>query len=110
MPDTKTKTKILVMYPRPTDVAVFERRYAEEHMPLARKHLRGASRLVFDRDTAALAGDPAYYHIAEIHFDSIESMKAAAQTAGVQETLANAVAISSGGPPTILVVREVLEP
>ena len=97
--------KILVMYPRPQDIAMFEKRYAEEHLPLARKHLGASSQLIFDRDTAALQGNPAYYHIAEIHFDSVEAMKACAQTKGAQETLANAAAISSGGPPTILVVR-----
>ena len=38
--------KLIVMYPTPTDVDVFEQRYAQEHVPMAVEKLAGKTRFV----------------------------------------------------------------
>lgn len=38
--------KLIVMYPTPTDVEIFEQRYAQEHVPMAVEKLAGKTRFV----------------------------------------------------------------
>ena len=40
---------------------------------------------------------PPFYRIAEVHFPSLQTLRACAQSDGGRETLAHAVKISSGG-------------
>ena len=42
----------------------------------------------------------------EVHFPSMEALQKCAESAGGKETLANAVKISSGGPPVTLIAEE----
>ena len=51
-------------------------------------------------------GTPAFYRIAEVHFPTMAALEACAASQGGKETLAHAVAISSGGPPIFLVAEE----
>lgn len=44
--------------------------------------------------------------IAEIHFPKMEALRACAASDGGKQTIANAVAISSGGAPILLVAEE----
>ncbi len=37
--------KLMVMYPQPTDAAVFDKRYAGEHLPMADKLLTRVSKV-----------------------------------------------------------------
>jgi hypothetical protein len=39
--------KIVVLYPQPTDVEAFERAYVEEHIPLAKAKIGGATKFTF---------------------------------------------------------------
>ena len=98
--------KIVVLYPRPTDVETFERLYLDEHIPLARAKIGGATRVVFTTVMGAVGGDPPYHRLTEIHFPSMEALQASAETAGTQESAAHAIAISSGGPPIFLIADE----
>ena len=97
--------KIIVMYPRPTDVAAFERLYVEEHVPLARAKLAGATGAAFTRVVGALGGDAPWHRVVEIHFPSMAALQASLADPGTQEVAAHAVAISSGGPPSFLVAE-----
>ncbi len=65
--------KLIALFRRPENVEEFERRYTEEHLPLIRRmpHLR---KLVVNRVTGAPMGEPEYYLIAEMHFDTREQM------------------------------------
>ena len=45
--------KLIVMYPTPTDVAVFERRYEHEHVPMAVEKLAGKIRFDANLVTSA---------------------------------------------------------
>jgi hypothetical protein len=44
--------------------------------------------------------------VAEVHFPSLKVLEECAASAGGKETLANAVKISSGGPPLIMIALE----
>jgi hypothetical protein len=47
-----------------------------------------------------------FYRIAEVHFPSLQTLRACAQSDGGRETLAHAVKISSGGAPLFFVAEE----
>lgn len=98
--------KMVVLYPPPTDVKVFEKRYKEEHIPLAVKKLTGKTKIVATKITNSPQGVPSFHRIAEVHFPSMEALQACASSEGGKETVAHAQAISTGGPPTILIAEE----
>lgn len=99
--------KIVVLYPRPKDVAVFEKAYLEEHMPLAAEKLLGTSKVVLSKTLSSpMAGPPQYHRIAEIHFPTMEALQACLASPGGQETVAHAVAISTGGAPVFMIAEE----
>ncbi len=98
--------KLVVIYPRPTDVAAFERLYQEEHVPMAVKNLAGKTKFVATKVSGSPQGNAPFYRIAEIHFPSMESLQACAASKGAQETLAHAAKISTGGAPIILIAEE----
>jgi uncharacterized protein (TIGR02118 family) len=98
--------KLIVMYPPPADVAAFERRYTDEHVPMAVKKLEGKTKIVATKVVASPQGKAAFHRIAEVHFPSMEALQACAASPGGKETLAHAAAISTGGPPVVLVAEE----
>lgn len=99
--------KLVVIYPRPKDIAVFEKLYQEEHVPMAVDKLAGKTKFVATKVLATPDGTPPpFYRIAEVHFPSLEALQACAQSAGGKETVAHAVKISSGGAPIFLVAEE----
>jgi uncharacterized protein (TIGR02118 family) len=99
-------TKLIVAYPQPKDVGAFEAVYQNEHVPLALANLAGKTKMVSTKTVQTPQGMPAFYRIAEVHFPSLEALQRCARSAGGKETLANAVKISSGGPPVIMVAEE----
>jgi uncharacterized protein (TIGR02118 family) len=98
--------KLVVMYPTPTDVDAFERRYQTEHVPMAVEKLGGKIDIVATKVLGAPAGAAPFYRIAEVHFPSMDALNACAESEGGKETLAHAAAISSGGPPVIMVAED----
>jgi uncharacterized protein (TIGR02118 family) len=94
------------MYPRPKDIDAFEKLYQNEHVPMAVEKLKGKSKFVATKVVGAPQGVPPYYRIAEVHFPSMEALQACAASDGGKETVAHAVAISSGGPPVVMVAEE----
>lgn len=96
--------KLIVMYPTPTDREAFERRYAEEHVPMAVDKMAGKTRFVASLITSTADGKPASYHrMAEIYFPSMSTLEACLNSIGGQETVKHAVDISSGGAPLFLI-------
>jgi uncharacterized protein (TIGR02118 family) len=87
-------------------VEAFQAVYQNEHVPLALANLAGKTKMVSTKTVQTPQGVPAFYRIAEIHFPSLEALQRCAESAGGKETLANAVKISSGGPPVIMVAEE----
>jgi uncharacterized protein (TIGR02118 family) len=101
-----SNVKLIVVYPRPKDIESFERVYKNEHVPMAVEKLGGKTRIVASKIVGSPQGTPPFHRIAEIHFPSMEALQACAASDGGKQTLANAVAISSGGAPIFLVAEE----
>lgn len=96
--------KLVVLYGPPEDPAAFEDHYANTHVPLVHKmpnlRLFEASRVLGTAD----GGDPPYYRIAELSFDSPEDLQAAMGSPEGQETAGDVPKFASGGA-TILIAQ-----
>lgn len=68
--------KLIALYKKPQDVEAFEKHFREIHAPLARA-MPGLKRLEVARAYASPGGEPRYYMIAEMYFESREALKAA---------------------------------
>ena len=69
--------------------------------------LAGKTKIGATKVLSSARGGPAPFHrIAEIHFPSMSDLQACAASDGAKETLANAVSISTGGPPIFIVAEE----
>lgn len=98
--------KLIVMYPHPKDVDRFENVYRNEHVPMAVAKLSGKTKIVATKVLDSAQSPARFHRIAEIHFPSMQILQACAASEGGQQVMANAVAISSGGPPVVLVAEE----
>lgn len=98
--------KLIVIYPRPTDIEAFEKVYQTTHVPMAVEKLGGKTKIVATKVVTSPQGTPPFYRIAEIHFPSMAALETCAASAGAKETLAHATSISTGGKPTFLVAEE----
>src|ERR1700739_197724 len=98
--------KLIVAYPQPKDASAFEKVYAQEHVPMAIANLHGKTKIVATKVVASQQGESTFYRGAGVHFPSMEALQKCAESGGGKETLANAVKISSGGPPVILIAEE----
>jgi uncharacterized protein (TIGR02118 family) len=101
-----TSVKLIVAYPQPTDIEAFDAVYQKEHVPMAVAKLAGKTKIVATKVLQSPQGKPQFYCIAEVHFPSMEALQRCAESAGGKETLAHAVKISSGGPPTVMIAEE----
>ncbi len=68
--------KFVALYKKPSDVAAFEKHYKEIHTPLARK-VPGLKKLEVSHITGSPGGDPKFYMMAELYFESKDAMMAA---------------------------------
>ena len=98
--------KLIVLYPPPSDPAAFERRYRLEHAPLVLEKIPGLKKFVAAHVLAAPSGSVSYQRVAELYFDSMQSLQAAMASAGGQEAVAHANEISTGGPPIVLIAED----
>src|SRR5690349_17519605 len=99
-----SEIKVVVMYPTPTDEAHFEKVYFQEHMPLAAAKIKGMTRITTSKVLGTPDGSPPKYsRLAELYFPSMDALQASMASASTQEAVAHAVAISTGGPPMVLI-------
>ena len=75
-------------------------------VPMAVEKLAGKTKIVATKIADSPQGAPPFHRIAEIHFPNIEALQACAASDGGKQTIANAVAISSGGTPIFLIAEE----
>ena len=102
--DPAGAVKFMALYGPPADPAAFERYYAETHVPLAHQ-LPGLRRVETARILGTAQGGPApYYRIAELWFDDIGQLQAAAASAQGQALAADVANFATGGV-TVLVAR-----
>ena len=80
--------KYVALYRVPDDAADFDRNYFGTHVPIV-NDTPGLIRTEIAKVTRMMTGEPAYYLLAELYFDSTDSMKAAFKTAPWQESGAN---------------------
>jgi len=99
--------KLIVLYPPPADAAIFERRYRSEHAPMVLEKIPGLKKFVAAHVLGTPAGTAApYQRVAELYFDSLESLQAAMASGGGQAAVAHAMEISTGGPPVVLIAED----
>lgn len=99
--------KVIVMYPRPTDVDAFEKVYLEEHVPLAVEKIKGITKFAASKVVGTPDGStPPFHRIAELYFPSMQALQESVASPGTQEAVAHAFKISTGGPPTVLVAEQ----
>jgi uncharacterized protein (TIGR02118 family) len=98
--------KVVVIYPRPQDEQAFETTYLEHHVPLVEQKLKGITRLVLTKVTGSPQGKVSAYRIAEMYFSSMSDLNTCIESDGGKEVIAHAQAISTGGPPLILICEE----
>lgn len=82
------EAKIMVMYPRPTDTAAFDRAYDDEHTPMALKNFPGLTKFVATTIVGTVQGTAPFYRLAELYFPSMEVLQAAAASANRQSPMA----------------------
>jgi uncharacterized protein (TIGR02118 family) len=68
--------KLVALYKKPVDAAAFEKHYKEVHTPLTKK-MPGLRRLEVAHMTGSPGGEPKFYMMAELYFESGDAMKAA---------------------------------
>jgi uncharacterized protein (TIGR02118 family) len=102
----KSQAHLLVMYPTPKDPTAFDRAYREEHLPYAGPRLEGATGVVSKSVAKTQGGAAPYYAISDVTFPSLSVLMECAGSVRGKEALAHAASISTGGPPTILVVTD----
>lgn len=68
--------KLVALYTKPDDVAAFEKHYVEIHSPLAKK-MPGLKKVEISHMTGSPGGEPKFYLMAELYFDTKEAMMAA---------------------------------
>jgi hypothetical protein len=61
---------------------------------------------VLSKIEGAATGNSPIHRIAEIHFKSLDDLQACAASEDGKKVVADAFAISNGGPPTILIATE----
>ena len=71
--------KYVALYRTPEDPEQFDKNYFGTHVPIV-NDTPGLVRTELAKVTRMMVGEPAYYVLAELYFDSVESMKAAFKT------------------------------
>ena len=86
------ETKIVVIYPRPTDLEAFEKVYVEEHVPLAVEKIKGPTKFAATKVVGTPDGStPPFYRIAEFYFPSMQALQDCAASAGVSDCVKVAI-------------------
>jgi uncharacterized protein (TIGR02118 family) len=100
------ETKLVVLYPYPSDADQFEKVYLDEHVPIAQK-IPHVKKFKATKVAGTPTGhQPAFYRIAELYFESPHSLKAALASEAGQAAAGHAISISTGGMPTFLIAEE----
>ncbi|MDH6194840.1 uncharacterized protein (TIGR02118 family) [Mycobacterium frederiksbergense] len=88
--------RVSVCYGQPADPAAFDAYYATTHTPLALK-IPGLVRLTIGKPRSLDRSDPPYYMVAELSFETSESLKAALKSPEMQAASADVANFATGG-------------
>ncbi len=84
--------KFIVLYSTPEDPVAFERHYRDVHIPLV-KQMPGLRRYTIGRHVPAPGGGKPYYLIAELEWDTMDSLQKARQSPQGQATAQDAASL-----------------
>ena len=97
--------QLTALYGHPQDPSAFDNYYQQTHSPLARK-IPGLKGYIANKPTTLNPQEPSpHYLIAELYFDSMESLQAALQSAEGQAAAGDTQNFATGG--VALVIGEV---
>ena len=68
--------KLVALYRKPNDVAIFDKHYFEVHMPLV-KNIPGLRKVEVTKVSGSPIGESKFHMMAEMYYDSIDAMNAA---------------------------------
>ena len=98
--------KLIVIYPRPQRHRTVRARVPERTCSHGRRKLASKTKIVASKIVGSPQGTPLSHRITEIHFQPWRLCKRAVHRTAANKTIANAVAISSGGAPIFLIAEE----
>ena len=104
--DKTMSVKLLVLYPTPKDSEQFDRRYEQEHLPMGKANLIGATSLASYRILGSPAGKSPFARLTEVSFPTMKALQECSALPGAQKTMVNAVEISTGGDPQFMIVEQ----
>jgi len=88
--------KIIVLFGKPTDPKLFDRQYWDDHIPIA-KQMPGLRKYTVHKVLSAPRGEPAYYQVAELEFDNMDSLKNAISSQAGKDSGRHGMKIATGG-------------
>ncbi len=89
------RAKLIALYTHPADPASFDQEYFEVHVPLVKK-MPGLKQVEVTKFRGNfMGGDSPYYMMAEMYFDSMESLKAAMKSPEGQAAGANIMSFAA---------------
>ena len=88
--------KIIVLFGKPTDPKLFDRQYWDDHIPIA-KQMPGLRKYTVHKVVTAPRGEPAYYQVAELEFDNMDSLKNAISSQAGKDSGRHGMKIATGG-------------
>jgi len=88
--------KIIVLFGKPKDPELFDKQYWEDHVPLT-KQMPGLKKYTVHKVVSAPRGEPAYYQVVELEFDSMDSMKKAIDSQPGRDSGRHGVKLATGG-------------
>ncbi len=87
---------IIVLFGKPKDPEAFDEQYWKEHVPLAKK-MPGLKKYTIHKVVAAPRGEPGYYQVVELEFESMDALKKALESPEARESGRHGVKIATGG-------------
>jgi len=88
--------KIIVLFGKPTDPQLFDKQYWDDHIPIA-KQMPGLRKYTVHKVVTAPRGEPAYYQVAELEFDNMDSLKNAISSQAGKDSGRHGMKIATGG-------------
>lgn len=88
--------KIIVLFGKPTNTVEFDEKYWKEHVPLA-KLMPGLKKYTVNKVVAAPRGEPPFYQIVELEFESMDALKKALESPAARESGRHGVKLATGG-------------
>ena len=88
--------KIIVLFGKSTDPQRFDKQYWNHHIPIA-KQMPGLRKYTVHKVVTAPRGEPAYYQVAELEFDNMDSLKNAISSQAGKDSGRHGMKIATGG-------------